>query len=421
MSCNPTFGYNSLVGNCYTTSTSSPDGPLSSVQYNDDGDFGGDSSFTFDNSILQLAVRKIKPDVVVDRLNSIGTAGQVLSSTGSALQYITPATASPAGTSGDVQFNSSGTFASDSSGFFTFDNTTGVKQLKVNKLNAGMSVAAPVHRVSALSTSAQSSMSFGFNDQFLFVGDGPYNTSGGVGIGFSTSPVNEGIIACSTPGAQWNALNYNALRHSFRCQNVEYMKVEPTGVTTMTIAEPYQIKDGFGSLGTNRSTLTSTGIGLLWTPQQEFYYFGTGQTFRGTAGHHIFVKASAPANSNGLIVVDVTMEREGGVQFDLIAPGNVIGTNVIATLPSSLWPVGYISEIVYSIGYSSANTNWGVDDYTWGGLTVDDVGRIRMVSPNNLPASIITIAPLLEKISCQIVYFKNAATTSYTGDGITRP
>lgn len=120
MSCNSTFGYNSLVGNCFTTSSpNTPAAPFNSVQFNDSGDFGGDSSFTFDPNTLELTVTSIKPTTIKDVTNSVGTAGQYLTSTGSGIDWATPLVG---GANGNIQFNNSGTLGGTAN--MTYNSTT---------------------------------------------------------------------------------------------------------------------------------------------------------------------------------------------------------------------------------------------------------------------------------------------------------
>jgi hypothetical protein len=146
--CNPTYGYNSLVGNCFTTTTPTvtpPAAPFDSVQFNDAGNFGGDSSFTFDANTTTLNVPRIivndvgigtvtpayrldvsgsaKFTTIRDTANSVGSAGQLLSSTGAALQWVAaPTPVVPAAPVNSVQFNNAGAFGGDSD--FTFDSST---------------------------------------------------------------------------------------------------------------------------------------------------------------------------------------------------------------------------------------------------------------------------------------------------------
>jgi len=67
---------------------------------------------------------RIETGGIYDGTNNIGTAGQVLSSTGTATAWITPsAGGTPAGTTGAVQFNNAGAFGADNTNF-VWNNTT---------------------------------------------------------------------------------------------------------------------------------------------------------------------------------------------------------------------------------------------------------------------------------------------------------
>jgi hypothetical protein len=65
---------------------------------------------------------RIETGGIYDGTNSIGTSGQVLSSTGTSTAWITPSSGgTPAGTTGAVQFNNAGAFGADSTNFFWDD------------------------------------------------------------------------------------------------------------------------------------------------------------------------------------------------------------------------------------------------------------------------------------------------------------
>lgn len=70
-------------------------------------------------TISDIYTISIKPDVIYDSVSSGGTAGQLLSSTGTTLQWKNPPAA---GSNFQVQFNSSGSLAADS--VFTYNNGT---------------------------------------------------------------------------------------------------------------------------------------------------------------------------------------------------------------------------------------------------------------------------------------------------------
>jgi len=120
------FGFLNITGVDGSTSGGGgggglPGGINGSVQFNDGGiTFGGTSNFLYDPATQQMTATKIKPGVIVDSTSSVGTAGQVLSSTGTALQYITPpAVVVPGAPSDSVQFNKLGVFTGNSTLTFT--------------------------------------------------------------------------------------------------------------------------------------------------------------------------------------------------------------------------------------------------------------------------------------------------------------
>jgi hypothetical protein len=116
----PTFGYNSLTGNTYVpTPPVTPSAPLDSVQFNNNGNFGGDSNFIYDG-VGTLFVPSIKPDTIKDGTNSVGTAGQFLTSTGSGLEFVNVPSATTPNKS--ILFNNSGVISGDPQ--FTFDELT---------------------------------------------------------------------------------------------------------------------------------------------------------------------------------------------------------------------------------------------------------------------------------------------------------
>jgi hypothetical protein len=122
-----------------------PGGIDQSVQFNDGGlAFGGVSTFLYDKVAATLSVDKTKPNQIIDGSNSVGTAGQVLSSTGGGLQYITPTPpTAPGAPVNSVQFNSAGAFGGDSN--FIFDSATDI--LNVNG-NVGIgSLSTPTDRL----------------------------------------------------------------------------------------------------------------------------------------------------------------------------------------------------------------------------------------------------------------------------------
>jgi hypothetical protein len=125
------------VGNCFSTATSTavPGAPFDSVQFNDAGDFAGDSSFTFDANTTTLNVTRIKPTQILDSTSSVGTSGQYLSSTGTGLDWIDPLVG---GTSGNIQFNDGGVLGGTTN--MTYNTGTAAVNLLGN-VNIGSSTA----------------------------------------------------------------------------------------------------------------------------------------------------------------------------------------------------------------------------------------------------------------------------------------
>jgi hypothetical protein len=120
-----TYGWAHLsgVGNVSNVPVTVPGGPNQAVQYNKNGVFSGDATMTFDDStgVKQLTVSKIKPDVILDNVNSTGSAGQLLSSTGSGIAFINPPSAVPGLPLNSIQFNKGGVFTGNSK--LTYDDT----------------------------------------------------------------------------------------------------------------------------------------------------------------------------------------------------------------------------------------------------------------------------------------------------------
>ena len=115
-----------------------PAGSTGYVQYNDGGVFGANASFLYDAGLNILYAPSIdvssdinastvntsviNPTNILDGLSSFGTSGQLLSSTGSAIQWVNPPTATAAGSNFQVQYNSSGSLAADS--VFTYNSAS---------------------------------------------------------------------------------------------------------------------------------------------------------------------------------------------------------------------------------------------------------------------------------------------------------
>ena len=176
--------------------------------------------------------------------------------------------------------------------------------------------------------------------------------------------------------------------------------------------------DGFGDL------TVQGNINMVSTKYVEFgdgsrqnsapiYFYDSNATFNGTTGHRIYVRA---VKKFELVTVDVSIQREGGIHFDLNTPGGTISSINIAVLPATWRPLVAIS----TIGIAANNNNWATNAFCWGSFHCSTAGEIRMQSPNTLATPILTVQPNLENISGTFVYFLAAGQTLYNADGITR-
>ena len=142
------------------------------------------------------------------------------------------------------------------------------------------------------------------------------------------------------------------------------------------------------------------------------YFYDSNATFNGTSGHRIYIEAIK--KNNNIVVINVSMQREGGVHFDLQTPGNTISPIDIAVMPVGWRPVAAVS----TIGIAANNNNWATQPYNWGSFNISTAGQIRMQSPNTLVTAITTVQSNLEVITGQFVFLLSG--TLYNSDGITR-
>jgi hypothetical protein len=222
----------------------------------------GNTNSTFPLEVTgTIRSTSVRPNTILDTSNSAGTAGQLLSSTGTAIQWINP----PAGGANtNVQFNSAGSLGGSNN--FTYTDTT--SHLKVQGLLTVGNLFTTVPRIFAQSGSANSAVS-SWNDQWIMAGGGSgAANSAGIGIGFNNTNVS-GIIACSEPsGLGFRPIEFSASRYEFKTDNVIRMRVETTGtgagVVIVPVLQATNIFDGMNTVGTDGQVLSSTGIGLLW-------------------------------------------------------------------------------------------------------------------------------------------------------------
>lgn len=187
-----------------------------------------------------------KVTTIRDTANSVGTAGQLLSSTGSALQWVAAPTTSPAAPVNSIQFNNAGAFGGDSD--FTFDSSTNT--VRVN----GKTVVGSTSS-NALEVFSNGDTEIGFS--YATVGN---NYGKIIGDVVSASPL-EGEIAFQT-----------ALSGTL-AERMRINKSGNVGIATPTPAYPLDvngsakfttIRDSANSVGTSGQVLSSTGTALSW-------------------------------------------------------------------------------------------------------------------------------------------------------------
>jgi len=298
-----------------------PAGSNTQVQYNNGGVFGASAAFTFDPATNTLGANQmttsiIRPETIEDPSGSSGLSGQLLSSTGSAIQWVNPPTATvPGGANTNIQFNSSGSFGGSNN--FTYTDTT--SHLKVQGLLTVGNLFTTVPRIFAQSGSADSAVS-SWNNQWIMAGGGSgAANSAGIGIGYDNTNVS-GIIACSEPSTGYKPIVFSASRYEFRTNNVIRMRVDTTGtgdgVVIVPVLQATNIFDGTNTVGTNGQFLSSTGTGLLWKSPAPYctiingaapaggFSSGTGTPPIGTAANAAF--AVFPRASSYRISTSVT-------------------------------------------------------------------------------------------------------------------
>jgi hypothetical protein len=151
---------------------------------------------------------RIETGGIYDGTNSIGTSGQVLSSTGTSTAWITPSSGgTPAGSTGAVQFNNAGAFGADSTNFF-WDDTN-------NRLGVGTnSPSATAHLKGSGSTSATTSLlvqnSAGLSS--LQVNDAGSVFNNGKGAVATNTAFGNNALAANTTGSNNTANGVDALK-----------------------------------------------------------------------------------------------------------------------------------------------------------------------------------------------------------------
>jgi hypothetical protein len=496
-----------------------PGGSNSMIQFNDFGSFGGNAGLIYDKFLnrtiaFDLTAQTLRPTTIIDGVGSPGVMNQVLTSTGSSIEYQNQVSPGGSGALGNqnIQYNNLGTFTGSGSLIFDPAGASGAGRLRTNGIAAFGTGNVTVPRLFAGSGGALFTGSLAWNDNWSVVGDTGIASGSGVGLGWNSTS-NYGALLSLSPGAAFRPMYYTASNHIFgttdgtermrildngrvgigtnnpetqlevRGANAEIQVVSTSGSAVLAISNnepPGQRKEliltynpttnrseitsvdqgdffttismqcsglkisntGFGNAAeqldvdnnirasgniscnriiTNRfrdgtlsdgvagQVIAATGSGWAWTDAPKVF-FDSNATFSGTTGHRIFVSAT---QKGPLTMVTVSMQRDGGIHFDLINPPLTVGTQTIAILPVGYRPPASVD----GIGYASNNNVWATQAFNWGSLNIDTSGNIRMRSPAS-GGPITTIQPNLEQITCNI-YFLSTGTL-YNSDGITR-
>jgi hypothetical protein len=255
-----------------------PAAPFDSVQFNDSGDFGGDSAFTYNSSTNTLAVTNVKPTTITDDVNSIGTAGQYLTSTGTGVDWATlPTYPTPGAPVNSIQFNNGGTFGGDSD--FTYNSSTNIAYL-----NGSLGIGA-------VPTNAQLLLSQTIANRKFVIYDVGNNNHQFYGIGINTATMRFQTPSISTSFAWFSgidaATSYESMRLTYGGTAGGLLTV---GGSTATPATRLFALSNSGAIGLwdsnwflvgNGPTGSSAGIGLAYN----------------TAGNHGIIAASQPGSA----------------------------------------------------------------------------------------------------------------------------
>jgi hypothetical protein len=272
-----------------------PAGSNTMIQFNDSGSFGASTGFEYNkttgnfyvpttiystnlvvNAIASFSINTngIIPGVISDNTLSAGSSGQLLSSTGSAIKWVNPPTpVTPAGSIGNIQFNSgSSTFAADS--VFTYFSATQSLQAP-NVVCSGRITPTLIQDNGSGSGGLPST---GTSGQYLSAtGSGIVWTNRPVPYADSRSGAGTFITSAPTSGTT-PTVSFSALPRTSRYQLTANVVAYPTASNVTVTVEIWtrQVSGGAYSLSLTTTTfMNSTNVHLAF-PAKSAYLNLTG-------------------------------------------------------------------------------------------------------------------------------------------------
>lgn len=243
---------------------------------------GGTSTHAFTTTAAVTAgnvnaTNYVKPTTIVDRLNSVGTSGQVLKSTGTGVEWVT-SSLSPQGLSSVLAIGNTATNDINLTGNLLVSGIATLGKIK----DASASVGTSGQVLSSTGTALQwvNLPSTPTLSQVLAAGNaatnsinltGNFNLTGILTVNGTVTPSTitdlsnsvgtpSQILSSTGTGIQWvNLPSTPTLNQVLTAGNTTSLNIITTG-----FIQPSTIKDILGSVGTSGQILSSTGSGVQW-------------------------------------------------------------------------------------------------------------------------------------------------------------
>jgi hypothetical protein len=315
---------------------------------------------------------RIESGGIYDGTNSIGTSGQVLSSTGTATAWVTPSGGSPAGTTGAVQFNNAGAFAADSANFF-WDDTN-------DRLGIGTNAPTTALQVNTSSASLNGIL---------------INQTGGTSNFSSIGLANGGSIRASL-GMNLNTgeVRLSALSGGYfptiYSNGVEAMRIETNGNTGIGINAPtarLHVK-GSGSTSATTSLLVqnSASTELLKTTDDGNTTIGN-RLFLTSNSDQIYAQSSLPIAIRGFHGVQVIRVTGSTQTMFEVSDLNVTTAGLLLNVKNNsfanMFAVNYLGQASMGTASPNASAQIQIDSTTRGFLPprMTNAQRLLITTP----------------------------------------